>query len=390
MANDKWSDWGSAGVLDPSADIIPIARAGANYRTTLEAILALGRGLRNAVIGGDFSTNPWQRGTSFPAIASGGRSADMWISFTQDAVFTITREADAPTMAQAGRLITHSMKVAVTTADAAMAAADIVNLQTRIEGYRWLGYAQLPLTLRFWHKHTKTGTYCISLRNGAYDRSFIAEYTQTTTNTWEEAVIQIPASPSAGTWDYANGTGARLDFVLGVGTNSQGVAGWQTGSLVGTANQVNCVDTIGNIFQIADVRLFLGELPNGLVEVRDSQEELALCQRYLPAFRSTSTADMIPGAGRATGSTACVASITFPVHTRVRVTGIVVSDPTHISLSTGSGGIAATAISWGAPSSQWASFIVITVAGGLTAGDGYFPYYTNASGSLIFTGAELP
>ena len=36
--------------------------------------------MRNLITGGDFTTNPWQRGTSFAAVANGTYTADRWRS----------------------------------------------------------------------------------------------------------------------------------------------------------------------------------------------------------------------------------------------------------------------------------------------------------------------
>lgn len=247
---------------------------------------------KNAIIGGDFSTNPWQRGTSFAAIAHATYSADRWeyAKVTTGAAHTITKAADAPTVAQAGRLSTHCLMVDCTTADVVVAAGDLVAIRQNIEGYNWIPLAQRTITLSFWHKHTKTGIYCVALNNGGGDRSYVAEYVQDTTDTWEKATVTFTASPSAGTWDYTTGIGARLYFTMMAGSTYQTTAdAWQTGLFIATANQVNACDDTANNFKIALVQLEAGSVATEF-EARSYQQELALCQRYTQKSFLTATA----------------------------------------------------------------------------------------------------
>jgi hypothetical protein len=193
-------------------------RAGVAQKLTLQNVLQLlgaNSARRNILIGGNFDTNPWQDGTSYVSPASGSYTADMW-QFTNSGagVVTISKSADAPTVAAAGKLIQNCMLVDVTTADAAIAAGDLAGIRIRIEGYNWIAGAQRACVLKFWHKHTKTGIYCVSLRNSGADRTAVFEYTQTVADAWEESTIDIPASPAAGTWDYANGIGLHVDFTI--------------------------------------------------------------------------------------------------------------------------------------------------------------------------------
>lgn len=235
---------------------------------------------KNAIINGDF--NVWQRGTSFAAIANGAYSADRWV-YTKDttgAAHTVSRSTDVPTVAQAGRLFNYSFLVDCTTADAAVAAGDIVSFQHRVEGYNWLPLAQRAITLSFWVKATKTGTYCAALVNSGADRSCVKEYTVSVADTWEKKTLTFPASPSAGTWDYTTGIGVRVTFTLMAGTTYQGTAdAYQSSQIYATANQVNACDSTSNDFRIAGVQLEPGSVATDF-EQRTFNDELALCQRY--------------------------------------------------------------------------------------------------------------
>lgn len=252
-----------------------------------------GSALDNALINGAFLW--WQRGASFAAAVSNAYWADRFVytNNTATAVHTISQSADVPTVAQAGVKIPNSALIDCTTIDAAIAATDIVVFGQRVEGYRWLLFAERPLVLDFWAKATKTGIYCASLRNSGSNRSFVSEFTMNTTATWEYKSLPILASPSAGTWDYTTGIGLSLMFCLASGTNFHTTPGiWQTGNLLATANQVNACDSTANDFQITGIRLRPAGATNAPL-LPDFQLELAKLSRYAYFLDATNnTADM--------------------------------------------------------------------------------------------------
>lgn len=240
---------------------------------------------KNAVINGDF--NIWQRGTSFPAMIDNTYNADRWVysKLGSTAVHTGSQSTDVPTVAQAGRLFTFSHRLALTVADTTIAAGDQVHIAHRIEGFNFISLAQRPMILSFWVKAGIAGTYCCAFTNTADDRTYVAEYTINTINTWEYKTITILASPSAGTWNYSNGVGLRVRFTLAVGTTFQTTANvWQTGgTFYGTSNQVNGVNTGAGNFLLTGVQLESGSVVTE-IEQRTFNEELMLCQRYYERY----------------------------------------------------------------------------------------------------------
>lgn len=246
---------------------------------------------KNAIINGDF--NIWQRSTSFGSVPHGTYTADRWVyGKTSAAVHDILRSTDLPTVAQVGRLLIYSYHLDCTTADAAVAAGDYTLFQQLIEGYNFLPLAQEPFVLSFWVKATKIGIHCVSFCNGGFDRTYIAEYTINVANTWEKKTIAVPASPSAGVWDYTNGVGLQVRFALMAGTTYQAAAGaWQVGNFLATVNQVNACDNVVNDFRIAAVQLEAGTIATPF-EYRKLAEEVALCQRY---FEKSYDLETIPG-----------------------------------------------------------------------------------------------
>jgi hypothetical protein len=270
--------------LTPGANVLTGLQADVNTSTgfTTGSIAgSSGNFCKNLIIGGDFGTNPWQRGTSFPSIANTAYAADRWrVSYVSTAVSTFSQSADAPTVVQSGILTTGSLLHTITTADASIAAGDTYAILQVIEGSNFSRIAQRAFTLSFWVKANVTGIYCVAFVNSGLDRSYVAEYTINATNTWEYKTITVTSSPAAGTWDYTNGVGVFVDFMLACGSTFHTTSGvWQTGNFRSTSNQVNALATIGNTFQLALVQVEPGTVATPF-EIRTSTQELLLCQRY--------------------------------------------------------------------------------------------------------------
>lgn len=234
---------------------------------------------KNAIINGDF--NIWQRGASFTAVASDTYCPDRFKYVKVGAmVHDVSRSTDVPTVAQAGRAFNYSVLIDCQTVDSSIAASDACLFEQPIEGYNFLPLAQKTMAFSFWVKATKTGVYCCYFANSNNDRSYVAEYTVSSSDTWEFKTIVIPASPSAGTWNYVNAAGLKVGFALAAGSSFQTTAGaWQTGGYFATSNQVNACDNIANNFRICGVQLELGSVVTPF-ENRSFPQELELCQRY--------------------------------------------------------------------------------------------------------------
>lgn len=244
--------------------VIPIKLANSGYEL----------GMRNRIINGRMDIS--QRGTTFAAIADNTYCLDRWVfGESSAAVLTASQQADAP----AG--FRNSLRLAVTTADASIAAGDNCTIGQRIEGFNINDLIGRDFTLSFWVRSAKTGTHCVALRNSSTDRSYITEYSIAAANTWEFKTITVAGGLiTAGTWDFTNGIGLAVRWVLASGSTFQTTANaWQTGAFLATANQVNVLDTIGNIFAITGVQLEPGAFATPF-ENRSRGIEGLLCQRY--------------------------------------------------------------------------------------------------------------
>jgi len=148
------------------------------------------------------------------------------------------------------------------------------------------------ITLSFWVRSSITGTYCVHIGNNqSPTRSFVAEYTISSANTFEYKTITI-SGDTTGTWATNKEVGLGVSFALGMGSNFTGLAGWQEGEKCQTSNQTQWIGTAGATFYITGVQLEVGEEATPF-EHRPYDVELSRCQRY---FKTVG--DGILGCGR--------------------------------------------------------------------------------------------
>jgi hypothetical protein len=234
-------------------------------------------GVRNKIINGKMEIA--QRGTSFAAAANGTYPVDRfaWYSQNTAAVVTVSQQADVPSSNE----FQYSARVAVTTADTSIGTTELATLYQIIEGFNARDLIGRTFTLSFWVRSSKTGTHCVSLVNTGSNRSYVAEYTVSAANTWEQKSITVSGGLiTAGTWNWTNGQGLGVRWTLAAGSTFQTTANaWQTGDFYTTANQVNCLDSNTNIFAITGVQLEVGSVATPF-EHRPYGAELALAQRY--------------------------------------------------------------------------------------------------------------
>jgi hypothetical protein len=241
------------------------------------ALLPAGLGFRNVIINGDMRVH--QRGGTTTVTTANGYNVDRWYGYSSG-TFTMQQSTDVPI----SESFSNSVLLTCTVADASIAAGDFNSISQRIEGHASasIGYGTSNKTnvLSFWVKSSLTGTYCVSFRNNAVNRSYVAEYTINSADTWEKKVIYL-TSDIVGTWEKTNGIGVRLDFSLAMGTNFHTTPNvWASGSFTSTSNQVNWMSSSSSrTFYLTGVQLEQNYQPTPF-EQRPIGVELALCQRY--------------------------------------------------------------------------------------------------------------
>tara|TARA_R100000700_G_scaffold4301_2_gene7578 strand:+ start:21281 stop:22408 length:1128 start_codon:yes stop_codon:yes gene_type:complete len=238
-------------------------------------------GQRNLIINGAMQVA--QRSTSTASVTgSGYHACDRWnLQLSSLGTFTISQSTDAP----AG--FSNSFKVDCTTADASPAASDFMVVQQKIEAQtlRQLGYGASgakAMTLSFYVKSNKTGTYEIMHFAADGTRAVNSTYTINSANTWEFKSVSIPGDPS-GTMNNDNGEGLRSLFYLGVGSQRQSgttPTDWQAYAIANEApsQTVNIADNTANEWLITGVQLEVGSATP--FEHRSLHDEQLRCFRY--------------------------------------------------------------------------------------------------------------
>jgi hypothetical protein len=231
--------------------------------------------MRNKIINGKMEIA--QRGVSFTSPADGVYTLDRWLyqRVTTSGNVNITQDADVPSSE-----FQSSLRVTV-TASSTIAAGNYAWLSQKVEGYNARDLIGKTFTIGFWVRSSVTGTYSVSIRNSAVDRTYIGTYTVNVANTWEFKTITVVGGLiTAGTWNWTNGIGFDLLFTLCVGSTFANTAGtWQVGNFHGVAAHANVFATNGNIFAITGVQLEVGTAATPF-EHRPHGVELAFCQRY--------------------------------------------------------------------------------------------------------------
>ena len=184
------------------------------------------------------------------------------------------------------------------------------------------------MTLSFYVKSNKTGTYTINLYkpdNTAYN--YVQEYTINSANTWEKKTITISPTAgstslitsSAGAINNDTGSGLEIGFSLAWGSDFNTTANtWVAANDYSTTNQVNWMDSTSNNFYLTEVQLEVGDKATPF-EHRSFAEELALCQRYYEKSYDYGTAigtvtylGAVTMGGGATGSTTSFSPMLCP------------------------------------------------------------------------------
>lgn len=227
-----------------------------------------------------------QYGTTAVAIAAGAISyvVDGWvIASTGTSALSCQQVTDAPPG------YSQSLRVGVTTANAAPAAGHYVTLDHRIEGYRWsrLAYGSAsasPISIGFWVKANRSGSYSGSIRNSTGTRSYPFSFAITGIGVWQFVSLTIPGETS-GTWAADNTNGSTLSITMMAGSTWQGATGaWLAGNFVGATGSINGVASTADYMQITGVVILPGiELPvaaRAPLLMRSYGDELLRCQRY--------------------------------------------------------------------------------------------------------------
>lgn len=363
---------------------------------------------KNLIIGGDFSTNPWQRGTAFAAIAN-------TLTYTADRFFAVggasssiavSRQAVTDFPAQFGA--THALRFLRTAANANTAVIRLGQALTSADSTRLAGRR---VVLSFW---AKAGA------NFSAAASFLGLTVATGTGTDETAANLVAAawtgyaaqslftaapgvvnvaSPNGGTF-----SGTQPQTVLTPVTGITLTTAWQRFQLVcdipETARQIGIllnmtpVGTAGaaDSYDIAGVQLeaVAAEQPYAsLFERRSASLEALLCYRYAYVLNEKATAAAVQANGMMSATNVQTVCIPLPIPMRTTPTVTVTAGTWRFNvagtLTAVGGGFAAGAAATQSPEA-------INVVGAVTATVGQATQLVSGAatwGGSIVASAEL-
>lgn len=218
----------------------------------------------NLFINGNFLV--WQRRTSKSITNDDYATADRWrTTIDTMGTWTQSRSTDVPTAAGAG--FAYSLKMNPTVADGSPAASDQIFIEQRLEGQE-ISHLQKgtinaqSLTLSFWVKSNKVGTYIIEIKDYDNTRSICKSYTIDSSNTWEKKELTFIGDTS-GVLDVDTNASLGVRWYLGAGTTFTSGTLQTSWGITNNPNiavgQVNVADNTSNEWYMTGCQLELGE-----------------------------------------------------------------------------------------------------------------------------------
>jgi len=252
------------------------------------------KSFRRLNINGDMTVA--QRGTSVNLSGSGSsqnavRVTDrFYLQNRSDANWTYSQESDGPPG------FAKSFKALCTSADSSVAA----NVYEMFS-YKWEGQdlqhlkkgtsSAESITVSFWVKSNKTGTYILEAHDLDNNRQISQSYTISSSATWEKKTITF-AGDTTGALDNDNAASFQLYWWVAAGSDkSSGTLNTSWGSITQAnraAGQVQLTDTANNYWQITGIQVEVGTTATDF-EYRSYADELTRCKRYFNMIVDPST-----------------------------------------------------------------------------------------------------
>ena len=338
-----------------------------------------GVNFRNIIINGDMSVS--QRGTSATGLGnndSGYHTVDRFKFVENNAPtceFTQTQSTDVPT----GQGFSKSLKMDCTTAQGSLAGDDFIYINTSAEGqnlqYLKKGTSSAEsVTLSFWVKSNKTGTYIFEIIDRDNSRAISKSYTISSADTWEKKTITYPGD-TTGALDNDNARSFELIYWLAAGANFQsGTLQTSWGSRT-TANdavgQINFGDNTSNEWYLTGVQLEAGSQASDF-EFLPIDVNLERCKRYFQtkgtslspnAFTNNQTVAM--GLARTVSQAQCYMELNPIMRSEPTVSGIGTLSNLKCHTATGGNVNTSSIASDGTPNRQQVTYLANNLTSGL-------------------------
>ena len=233
-----------------------------------------------------------QRGTAAVTVTGNAdyRCVDRWktdIDGSGGGDFSHAQSTDVPT----GQGFRYSSKITtVTQASQPTAESNHSQFYQLIEQQdvyhlEWGTSAAKTCTLSFWVKSSVAGTHALwfSFYTTSATQYYWTNYTINSANTWEKKIITITGPTTGGNLSGSiNGTGFRVEWLLGVGSDSETgtLNEWTTSTTIRTASgTVYLPENAGATWYITGVQFEVGSVATPF-EHRRFQDEYLRCLRY--------------------------------------------------------------------------------------------------------------
>ena len=260
------------------------------------------RPFRNLFINGDMSIA--QRATSATGLTGSSYPTidRMSMQAASAGTWTQSQSTDVPT----GEGFATSLKMDCTTANGSLSSGSYLIIDQRFEGQmlqhlkKGTSNSQ-KVTLSFFVKSAKTGTYIVNIRDDDNTRNISKSYTISSADTWEKKVIVFDADTS-GALDNDNAQSFAVLFFLAAGSDrSSGTlaTSWESTTNANRAvGQVNLADSTDNDWYLTGVQLEVGDTASDFEHLPFDVQERR-CFRYFQTLHMTTNSIKV-GAGTST------------------------------------------------------------------------------------------
>ena len=273
---------------------------------------------KNIIINGDMSIA--QRATSTSSITGDGyHTIDRFYNEMGTAgTWTQSQSTDVPT----GQGFSNSLKYDCTTANGSLSAGSFGFVSQRFEGQnlQYLKYGTSSaesLTVSFWVKSNKTGTYIVEMVSFATTKSQSQSYTISSADTWEKKTLTFTGDTATAIAN-SNARSFNLNFWLLAGSTY--TSGTLNTSYNTTTNanravgQVNLADSTSNEWYITGVQLEAGTTASEF-EFLPFDVNLERCQRYFISYGGDNSYETF-GFGMCYSTTEALVNVPFPTTMR--------------------------------------------------------------------------
>ena len=230
--------------------------------------------------------------------------------------YTASQESDAPDG------FTHSLKIDNTSQDSSLASTARLIMQHKISKDDLLrlkkGTSEAEqLTVQFYVKSNKTGTYILELFDAVNNRHVSATYTISSSATWEQKTITFPADTSGA---LGSGSGGGIDFNWWLAAGSNFTSGSLATTWTGNSDTQRAAGITVNVgdsgyWQITGVQIEAGTVATDF-EYKSFAEELKACQTYYIEYDADLFQDTIVFSGLSRAGTAKFFTFQLPASMR--------------------------------------------------------------------------